>query len=153
MWMLDTNICSYILKCRPAPVKARFDLVDPREICISCIVLAELHYGAARHPQGQRIREDIDDFMARLSVFSWDEKAAEAYGSLRAILEKQGRTSGNMDMMIAAHALSQSAVLVTNNIRHFEHIPNLIVENWTAPVIGGSGVLHEDKPRWPGTAS
>ncbi len=131
-YMLDTNICSYILKKRPASVKAHFDQVQPGDLAISAVVLAELYYGAARHPQGQVILHEIHDFISRLSVVPWDEGAAEAYGKLRATLEKSGRPIGAMDMMIAAHAISQKATLVSNNIKHFDDIHGLLTDNWVS---------------------
>lgn len=130
-YMLDTCICSYILKQRPASVKARFDQLDADSLCISAVTLAELYYGAARHPKGDAIRKEIDDFASRLSVVAWDELAAEHYGVVRAGLEKRGSPIGAMDMMIAAHAQSIKAILVTNDIRHFPRIPGLKIENWT----------------------
>jgi tRNA(fMet)-specific endonuclease VapC len=130
MWMLDTNICSYILRRRPLSVKARFDEVGADQLGLSSIVLAELYFGAARHPQGERIRAEIDDFAARLMILPWDESAADRYGELRAHLERQGTPIGNMDLMIAAHALSLGAVLISNNTRHFEKVPGLTLENW-----------------------
>ncbi len=129
-YMLDTNICSYILKKRPASVKAHFNQVHPGDLAISAVVLAELYYGAARHPQGQVILHEINDFISRLSVVPWDEGAAEAYGNLRATLEKSGRPIGAMDMMIAAHAISQKATLISNNLKHFDDIPGLLTDNW-----------------------
>ena len=129
-YMLDTNICSYILKNHPAPVKTRFEELGSDTLAISTVVLAELYFGAARHSQGIAIRRDIDDFAMRLSVISWDEAAADHYGAIRAALEKKGTPIGAMDMMIAAHARSQEATLVSNNIRHFENVPGLLIANW-----------------------
>jgi tRNA(fMet)-specific endonuclease VapC len=130
MWMLDTSICSYVLRRHPWPVKARFDAVGAGNLGLSPVVLAGLYFGAAKHPQGQRIRTDIDDFAARLVILPWDQSAAHHYGELRAHLERQGAPIGNMDLMIAAHALSLGAVLVSDNIRHFEKVPGLALENW-----------------------
>ncbi len=129
-YMLDTNICSYILKNHPASVKVRFDDVGSDALSISTVVLAELYFGAARHPKGIAIRRDIDDFASRLSVLQWDEAAADHYGAIRAALEKEGTPIGAMDMMIAAHARSQTATLVSNNTRHFEMVPGLLIANW-----------------------
>jgi tRNA(fMet)-specific endonuclease VapC len=129
-YMLDTNICSYILKSRPLSVKARFDQVRSSSLAISTVVLAELYYGAARHPKGNAIRKEIGDFISRLDVIPWDEKAADHYGIVRAALEKNGTPIGAMDMMIAAHARSQRATLVSNDTRHFEKVPGLIIANW-----------------------
>jgi tRNA(fMet)-specific endonuclease VapC len=89
-----------------------------------------LYYGAARHPKGIVIRREIDDFASRLVIISWDEIAADHYGAIRATLEKVGTPVGAMDMLIAAHARSCGAALVTNNLREFERIKGLTVVNW-----------------------
>jgi tRNA(fMet)-specific endonuclease VapC len=129
-YMLDTNICSYILKNHPAAVKQKFEEVGTENICISSIVLAELYYGAAKHPKGVVIRRDIDDFVSRLVVLPWDEVAADHYGGIRAALEKAGTLVGAMDMLIAAHAKSCGATLVSNNLREFDRIKGLKSANW-----------------------
>ena len=129
-YMLDTNICSYILKNHPTAVKQKFEEVGAGNICISAIVLAELYYGAARHPEGIVIRHEIDNFVSRLVVIPWDENAADHYGSIRASLEKAGTLVGAMDMLIAAHAKSCDATLVTNNLREFDRIKGLTLLNW-----------------------
>ena len=129
-YMLDTNICSYILKNHPAAVKQKFEEVGAGNICISTIVLAELYYGAARHPKGVVIRREIDDFVSRLVVMPWDEIAADHYGAIRSSLEKAGTPVGAMDMLIAAHARSCNATLVTNNQREFGRIKGLTSLNW-----------------------
>lgn len=131
-YLLDTNICSYILKSRPASVKAKFDQVGSEHLCISAIVLAELYYGAARHPKSVIIRKEIDDFVSRLVVVPWDEQAANHYGAIRATLEKAGTPIGAMDMLIAAHARSMGATLVTNNLREFVRITGLVVQDWVS---------------------
>ena len=129
-YMLDTNICSYILKNHPTVVKQKFEEVGAGNICISAIVLAELYYGAARHPKGIVIRREIDSFVSRLIVIPWDENAADNYGAIRASQEKAGTLVGAMDMLIAAHAKSCAATLVTNNLREFEKIKGLTLLNW-----------------------
>ena len=129
-YMLDTNICSYILKNHPTAVKQKFEEVGAGNICISAIVLAELYYGAARHPKGVVIRREIDNFVSRLVVIPWDENAADHYGAIRASLEKAGTLVGAMDMLIAAHAKSCDATLVTNNLREFDRIKGLTLLNW-----------------------
>ena len=93
-------------------------------------MLAELYYGAARHPKGIVIRREIDDFASRLVIIPWDESAADHYGAIRASLEKAGTPVGAMDMLIAAHARNCGATLVTNNLREFERIKGLMVVNW-----------------------
>ena len=129
-YMLDTNICSYVLKSRPPSVKARFDEAGDGALAISTVVLAELLYGAARHPKAVAIRREIADLVSRLVVLPWDEAAAEAYGALRATLERAGRPLGAMDMMIAAHARSVGLTLVSNDGRQFERVEGLSVANW-----------------------
>lgn len=129
-YMLDTNICSYVLKNHPVAVKLRFDEVGAGNICISTIVLSELYYGAARHPDGVVIRREIDDFVSRLVILAWDESAADHYGSIRSTLEKAGTPVGAMDMLIAAHARSCGATLVTNNRREFDRIKGLTSLSW-----------------------
>jgi len=130
-YLLDTCICSYILKKRPLSVKARFEELAPDALGISAVTLAELYYGAARHPKGDAIRKEIDDFAARLPVVAWDETAADHYGTIRTTLEKKGAPIGAMDMLIAAHARSIEAVLVTTDLRRFTKVPGLKVEDWS----------------------
>ena len=129
-YMLDTNICSYVLRSRPPSVKARFDEAGPGALTVSTVVLAELLFGAARHPKAAAIRREIGDLVSRLTVIPWDEAAAEHYGALRAALEKAGTPLGAMDMLIAAHALSLGATLVSNDVRHFNRVEGLLVANW-----------------------
>lgn len=129
-YLLDTNICSYVIKNHPQDVKIHFEQAGVGNICTSSIVLAELYYGAARYPKGLVIRREIDDFVSRLKVLPWDEKAADHYGLIRASLEKSGTPIGAMDMLIAAHAHSCNVTLVTNNQREFVRIPDLKIANW-----------------------
>ncbi len=129
-YMLDTNICSYVLRSRPQAVKERFDEAGSGALAISTLVLGELLYGAERHPEAAAIRREIADLVARLDVVAWDEAAAEHYGALRASLEKAGTPLGGMDMMIAAHARSRGATLVSNDVRHFDRIEGLLLANW-----------------------
>jgi hypothetical protein len=88
------------------------------------------HYGAARHPKFVAIRKDFDNFASRLALIAWDEAAADHYGLIRSFLEKQGTPIGAIDMMIAAHARSLKATLVSNNSKHFEKVPGLLIANW-----------------------
>ena len=134
MWMLDTNICSCVLRRHPLTVKAHFDRVGPDQLAISTVVLAELLFGAVQHPtRGAEIRQDIDDMVRRLVVMPWSAQAADEYSRLRTFLQRQGTPIGNMDLLIAAHALAENAVLVTNNLREFGRVPGLQLENWMEP--------------------
>ncbi|AGX88128.1 type II toxin-antitoxin system VapC family toxin [Candidatus Symbiobacter mobilis] len=131
IWMLDTNICSYVMRTLPVTVQRRFESIGPEYLAISAVVLAELRYGAARHPTRSTLYfAEIDNFTSRLDVLAWTSHAADHYARLRATLERRGQPIGNMDMLIAAHALAENAVLVTHNVREFERVPGLTVENW-----------------------
>jgi tRNA(fMet)-specific endonuclease VapC len=130
MYMLDTDICSYIIRERPVSVLEKFKRIDTSNLCISAVTQAELLYGIAKSSSKKVNREIVDDFIGRLVVLDWNSAAAEKYGELRADLESKGKTIGNMDMMIAAHALSIGATVVTNNIRHFSTVPRLKSINW-----------------------
>jgi tRNA(fMet)-specific endonuclease VapC len=130
-WMLDTNTASFVIGRRPIEVKRRFNAVGHGNLAISAVVLAELLYGAELHPtKGAQIRQDIDDFRRRLRVVPWSEQAATHYARIRASLRKAGTPIGNMDLLIAAHALADGAVLVTNNLREFRRVDGLRLEDW-----------------------
>ncbi len=129
-YMLDTNICSYVLRDRPPTVRNRFEKAGAGNLAISTVVLAELYFGAARHPKRDAIRREIDDFASRVTIVSWDENAADHYGEIRAALEKSGTPIGAMDTMIAAHARSIGATLVSNDLSHFDKVGGLRTANW-----------------------
>lgn len=131
MYMLDTNICIYILKEHPLKVKHKF--VEVENICISSVTYGELCFGienGAADMQKERWNQ-LDLFTQCLEIESWDDSAARCYGSIRSLLKKQGNLIGNNDLLIAAHASSRQAVLVTNNMKEFERVPNLLLENWS----------------------
>jgi tRNA(fMet)-specific endonuclease VapC len=129
--MLDTDICIYIIKRRPQSVLDRFRAFPVGDVGISSITLAELEYGATKSAQPTKNREALEEFVSPLDVAAFDRDAAEAYGRIRAALERKGLPIGAMDMLIAAHALSLSVSLVTNNETEFRRVPGLRVENWT----------------------
>lgn len=131
MILLDTNICIYVINTRPAEVLAQFHAYRLGEIGISSVVAAELAYGVAKSGSA-RNRAALEMFFAPLEILPFDDKAAWAYGDLRASLERQGQPIGAMDTMIAAHALSLDAILVTNNTREFSRVAGLRLENWVA---------------------
>jgi tRNA(fMet)-specific endonuclease VapC len=130
-FMLDTDICIYIIKKHPAKVVQRFRALKPFEVGISAITLAELEFGAAKSSRPERNREALSGFLAPLEIAPFDDAAALHYGEVRAALEKEGSPIGSMDLMIASHARSLSVTLVTNNEREFRRVPGLKVENWT----------------------
>ena len=131
MYLLDTDICSYILKEKPASVREKFQQVNSESLHVSVITCAELLYGVRRSASAVINESVVLDFLSRLTVLHWTMDAASSYGSLRVALESKGDVIGNMDMLIAAHALSVKFTVVTNNLPHFSKVPGLLVENWT----------------------
>lgn len=129
MILLDTNICIYIINMRPPEVLARFREYRLGEIGICSVVAAELAYGVAKS-RSARNRSALEMFLAPLEVLPFDQAAVWAYGDLRASLEREGQPIGALDTMIAAHALSVDAPLVTHNTREFARVPGLRLENW-----------------------
>ena len=129
MWMLDTDTCSYLLREHPQQVLARLDTVARDEVALSTVVSAELRYGAAR-VKSRKLAATIERWLALFVIVSWDDEAAQTYARIRAAVEAKGRPIGNLDLLIAAHALSRKATLVTNNTRHFSQVPGLRIENW-----------------------
>lgn len=131
MILLDTNICIHIINARPAAVLQRFRQYRMGEIGICSVVAAELAYGVAKSGSTPN-RQALEMFLSPLNICPFDEAAVWAYGELRADLERRGTPIGSLDTMIAAHALSQQAALVTNNMREFARVPGLHLENWVA---------------------
>jgi tRNA(fMet)-specific endonuclease VapC len=129
-FMLDTNICIYIIKQKPHNVIERFYQTKISEIGISSITLSELLYGVSKSSKPEQNQFALTQFIAPLDILSYDDETAQYYGELRVHLEKQGRPIGSLDMLIAAHALSANCVLVTNNEKEFTRVPKLKIENW-----------------------
>ena len=130
-YMLDTNICIYLIKQKPEKVLRHFKTHSIGDIGISSITLAELRFGVEKSQQIQNNRQALDEFTLPLEIADFDERAAMTYGAVRAALEKAGTPVGSMDMLIGAHALSLDVTLVTNNIREFKQIKNLKVVDWS----------------------
>jgi len=129
MILLDTNICIYIINAKPPAVLQRFRQYRMGEIGVCSVVAAELAYGVAKSGSA-RNRQALELFLAPLTILPFDDAAFWAYGELRATLERQGTPIGSLDTLIAAHALSQRATLVTNNTEEFARVPGLQLENW-----------------------
>ena len=130
IYMLDTNICSYIIRNTPEEIKVKLKEVEQEhELALSSIVVSELFYGAYKK-NSERLINLIGSFVENFTIYSFDTKAAEIYGIIRAELERKGNIIGAYDLQIAAHAVSLNAVLVTNNEKEFRRIGNLKVENW-----------------------
>ena len=130
VYMLDTNICVFIIKKRPFPVLEKLEKIRGEQICISVVTYAELEYGVERSSSKKLNQEVLDEFMSHLLVLPWEIEAARQYGKIRTYLEKIGTPIGNMDLLIAAHALSGKQILVTNNLREFKRVPHLKYEDW-----------------------
>lgn len=130
-FVLDTNTCIYIIKQKPPKALKHFRAYSVGEIGISSITLSELRFGVAKSQHIQKNEEALDAFILPLEIADFDEKAANAYGEIRAALEKAGNLIGPMDMLIGAHALSLGATLVTNNIKEFKRIKGLKLIDWT----------------------
>ncbi|MGB8839820.1 MAG: PIN domain-containing protein [Aliidongia sp.] len=129
--MLDTDMASYIIKGRSRAINAKLASIQPSMICLSVITRAELLYGLKRLPAGHRLHLGVRQFLRIVRALPWDADAADYYADIRYQLVTTGQPIGEMDMMIAAHSLSAGAILVTNNIRHFERIEApLLMENW-----------------------
>lgn len=126
--MLDTNICSYIMRKSSQALIHRLEKANPDNIYISSIVLAELKYGATKHPKYQQA---VNDLLTMVNTIDFNSLAADHYADIRHLLQTQGNIIGPNDLLIAAHARSLDAILITNNMKEFERVPDLKLENWT----------------------
>ena len=130
--MLDTNICIYIAKSQPAKLVARFERLRPGEVVISSITYGELCYGAAKSVRSVEAFSILAELLQDVPVVTLDQEVGRAYGEIRAALEKHGKTIGNNDLWIGAHARALGLTLATNNEREFRRIEGLSVENWVS---------------------
>ena len=130
-FLLDTDICIYLIKKQPAQALARLQALDISQVGISTITLSELEYGVSKSSKPEQNKLALAEFVAPLEIIAYDDAAAAHYGHIRTLLERQGTPIGPLDTLIAAHALALGCALVTNNDREFSRIPNLVVENWT----------------------
>lgn len=128
-YMLDTNICIYTMKNKPAEVRAAFSQ-HSGQMCISSVVAMELFYGAEKSVRQKEALTGVESFIARLTVLNFTAEAAAHAAQIRAELQKQGKAIGSYDIMIAGHARSEGLVLVGNNLKEFERVDGLRLENW-----------------------
>jgi tRNA(fMet)-specific endonuclease VapC len=128
-YMLDTDICIYVMKNYPQELRDKFNS-QAEQLCISSITLGELCYGAEKSARRADNLIAVEHFVARLDVLPFDERAAAHYGQLRAELERAGTPCGPHDMQIGGHARSQGLIIVTNNMREFNRMKGIRVENW-----------------------
>ncbi|MCL5279975.1 MAG: type II toxin-antitoxin system VapC family toxin [Planctomycetes bacterium] len=129
-YMLDTNICIYIIKKQPVVVLRQVQSKQAGEIALSTITLAELEYGVSRSHSPDRNRAALLEFALSFTILDFDQRAAAEYGRIRLLLESKGRPIGPMDLLLAAQAKSRNLILVTNNEKEFRRIEGLRVENW-----------------------
>jgi len=130
-YLLDTNICIYIINEKPEKVLKKFEQYPVHEFGISSITHAELQYGVKKSKNKNTNQDALDEFLLPLTILPFQGKRLVAcYGEIRVSLESKGRTIGPLDMLIAAHALSLDLTIISNNIKEFERIPNLKCENW-----------------------
>lgn len=129
-YMLDTNICIYSIKHKPESVFRKLQEHDPSEICISSVTYAELVHGVEKSQAVEKNRLALVLLLANIEILDFDALAAEAYGKIRADLEKGGTPIGPLDMMIAGHAKSLDYCIVTNNTKEFSRVRGLKLENW-----------------------
>ncbi len=128
--MLDTNICIHLIKYRPTSVLKKLSSIPIDEVGVSSIVYAELCYGVAYSQKKKENEAALADFLHYARVLDWPKEAGSIYGMIRADLRKKGTPIGSMDLLIAAHTLFLDSVLVTDNVREFERIAGMKVENW-----------------------
>ena len=132
-YLLDTNLCVDIMRGKATAAYHRLIALAPDEAGISAITLAELRFGAAKSARSAFHVAAIISFCAPLAIADFDARAAECYGPIRSALESAGTPIGPLDTLIAAHALSLKATLVTDNRHEFERVAGLVVENWRRP--------------------
>ena len=129
-YMLDTNICIYVIKHKPETVFQKLQNINPEDVCISSVTYAELVHGVEKSAAVEKNRLALSMLLANLEILDFDVDAADCYGKIRAALEKKGTPIGPLDMMIAAHAQSLGYTVVTNNVKEFSRVSALQIENW-----------------------
>ena len=128
-YLLDTNTVSHLIRAHPV-VNKRVMAVPMTSLCVSAITAAELFFGVAKQGNAKRLKAAVSELLLRVDILPWDNAAAEQYGAARAEMEHKGKVLAPLDMLIAAHALSVDAVLVTSD-RAFSQVAGLEVKDWT----------------------
>lgn len=129
-YMLDTNICIYVIKHKPVTVFQKLQNINPEDVCISSVTYAELVHGVEKSAAVEKNRLALSMLLANMEILDFNVDAADCYGKIRAALEKKGTPIGPLDMMIAAHAQSLGYTVVTNNMKEFSRVSALQIENW-----------------------
>ncbi len=129
-YLLDSNICIYIIKKKPEAVLEKFNSIRPGEIAISMITVAELEFGARKSSNPAKNLAALNKFLIPFNLLDFDHAASIEYGIIRTNLERKGTPIGPLDTLIAAHSISLDHILVTNNEREFSRVEGLKIENW-----------------------
>lgn len=129
-FLLDTDICVHVIRHRPPDLTAKLSLCPAGTLVVSVITVSELAYGAHKSKFPEKNLVALNGFLRPLRVLPFSSPAAQTYGEIRAELERKGQTIGPLDLLIAAHAVSIGANLVTFNTREFERVPGLSIERW-----------------------
>ena len=129
-YLLDINTASYVIKGNFPRVRARLLKVPMADVGISAVTEAELRFGVARRPEATTLKSVVEEFLLRVEILAWNSEAARHYARIRASLEKDGESMGNLDLMIAAHAVAAEVVLVTHD-HVFRRVKGLRVEDWS----------------------
>ena len=130
MTVLDTDICIWLLRGGKPHLERRLAEIDPAELAISSLTLAELRYGALRSKNSRHNISLVDRFAAELALLDFDDQASAHFAAIKAHLAARGELIGPMDLLIAAVSRSNDATFVTGNIKEFDRVPGLQVENW-----------------------
>ena len=132
LYMLDTNMCSYIIRDNPKGIFQKLKEAEKKHtIALSSIVVSELLYGASKKGSAKLIKV-VNMFVEQFTIYDYNKASAKAYAGIRTTLEKKGQVIGVHDMLIAAHALSLDATIVTNNTKEFGRVDGLVIENWVS---------------------
>ena len=131
-YLLDTNICIALIRQKPQTLIQQLTSHEPGDVGISSITLAELFHGVEKSAQPEQNMSALEQFLLPLVLSDFDQNAALAYGKIRAELERKGQLIGSMDMLIAAHAMSLDAIVVTSNLQEFQRVKGLVVEDWVS---------------------
>lgn len=129
-YMLDTNTCIYVIKHRPPEVRTKLSTISIDQVAVSSVVVGELWYGICESVLAKHNEKALSDFLQFITVLDWPAEAAPAYGKIRSHLKKRGTPIGAMDLLVAAHALTAQAILVTDNIKEYKRVSGLPLENW-----------------------
>jgi len=130
MYLLDTNICIYIIKKKPVDVLKTLKTKSKKDIYISSITIAELEYGIAKSQFPEKNKIALIEFLSIFNILPFDDNDAVDFGEIKKELEKKGKIIGPMDLLLAAQAKSKKLILVTNNTKEFERVEGLKIENW-----------------------